>query len=300
MSADLLQAFRRKYANDDVYRLLAEERLALLESPPQQKPVPKSFRDCETCPEMVVVPAGEFLMGSPEDEPQRDADEGPQHKVSISRAIAVGKFEVTRDQFTAFLEDLAHDIGNRCTLWTGTSFIGKIGFGIRKPGFEQSGDHPATCISWRDAKAYVNWLTSRTGKPYRLLTEAEWEYAARAGQASAYTSGATLETARANFKNTSTIPVGQYVANAFGLHDVHGNVWEWTEDCHSSNYEGAPANGTATQGTPDCERTYRGGGWFNILKDMRFATRGVGGANTRVNIFGLRVARDIREPGAPM
>jgi formylglycine-generating enzyme required for sulfatase activity len=294
LRADLLQAFRRKYASDDVYRLLAEERLALLESSPQQKPLPKSFRDCETCPELVVVPAGEFLMGSPEDEPQRDVDEGPQHEVSINRAIAVGKFEVTRDQFNTFLQDTGHDMGNKCTLWTGTSFVGKTGFGVLKPGFGQTGDHPATCISWQDAKAYVIWLSGRTGNTYRLLTEAEWEYAARAGQSAAYQSGATLDPGRANFKNTSTVPVGLYAANAFGLHDVHGNVWEWTEDCHSNNYESAPADGSAVQRKPDCERTYRGGGWFNTLKDMRFSTRGVGGANTRVNIFGLRVARDMK------
>jgi formylglycine-generating enzyme required for sulfatase activity len=131
------------------------------------------FKECEKCPEMVVVPAGTFTMGSPSNEEGRRDDEGPQHTVTISPALGVGKFTVTVDQFADFVNNTGYDAGSRCLMsdWQTGSF--------RAPGFSQTGSHPAVCLSWSDAKAYVGWLSKKTGKAYRLLTEAEWEYATR-------------------------------------------------------------------------------------------------------------------------
>jgi formylglycine-generating enzyme required for sulfatase activity len=254
---------------------------------------PTSFRDCPDCPDMVIVPAGQFRMGSPNNEPHRENDEGPQHDVHFAQSFAVGKFEVTRQQFEAFLKVTAYDVGEACSLWTGTRFTPTPGRNLRSPGLDQTPDHPATCISWRDAKAYAMWLSKRTGFKYRLLSEAEWEYAARSGAETAFATGPILDAAQVNFNGTTTVPVGQFAANAFGLHDMQGNVWEWTEDCYAPNYANAPSDGSAYFSS-GCERTYRGGAWANTAKDMRFATRGTNAAEKRVNIFGLRVARELQ------
>jgi formylglycine-generating enzyme required for sulfatase activity len=256
-------------------------------------PSPTTFRDCPDCPDMVVVPAGQFRMGSPASEPDHEDDESPQHDVTIGKSFAVGKFEVTRSQYDAFLKATAYDQGNTCSIWTGTRYTPTLGNNVRNPGFAQTENHPATCVSWRDAKAYAKWLSKRTGFTYRLLTEAEWEYAARAGATTAFATGAILDAAQVNFNAHSTQPVGQYAANAFGLHDMQGNVWEWTEDCYVPNYAKASGDGSSFQQL-GCERTYRGGAWANMAKDLRFATRGTNDADKRVNIFGLRVARDVR------
>jgi formylglycine-generating enzyme required for sulfatase activity len=269
--------------------------LALLQSPLLQQPL--TFRDCAKCPEMIVVPAGDFVMGSPEDETDRDADEGPQHQVSIANSFAVGRYEVTVAQFQDFVTTTGHDIGNSCSEWNGKGFIVTAGGNFQNPGFgqgtEQTAEHPATCVSWRDAKAYVDWLSKRTHFNYRLLTEAEWEYAARAGSTSPYSTGESLDAKNVNMNGKGTRPVGQLPPNKFGLYDMQGNVWEWTEDCYAKTYSDAPVNGTAFV-APDCERTYRGGAWANVAKDVRFATRGVNADDKRVNIFGLRVARDSK------
>ena len=154
---------------------------------PSSAPAPgTTFRDCSECPEMVVVPAGEFIMGSPKDEEDRLSDEGPQHAVTIARPFAVGKFHVTVDQFAAFVADTGYDAGSEC--WTVEIGSGEFrrGRSWRNPGFVQAGSHPAVCISWEDAKAFVAWLSRKTGKGYRLLSEAEWEYVARAGTTTRY------------------------------------------------------------------------------------------------------------------
>jgi formylglycine-generating enzyme required for sulfatase activity len=254
---------------------------------------PQTFRDCPQCPDMVVVPAGNFTMGSPENEPNHEKDEGPQHNVTIPEAFAVGKFEITRAQYEDFITATGYDAGTTCSQWTGTGYAPTKGSTVLSPGFAQSTDHPATCVSWRDAKAFAKWLSKRSGFTYRLLTEAEWEYAARAGSRDPFATGQILDAASVNFNNSTTNPVGQHAANAFGLHDMQGNVWEWTEDCYAKSYADAPADGSAFV-TSDCERTYRGGAWANSAKDLRFATRGTNDADKRVNIFGIRVARDLR------
>jgi formylglycine-generating enzyme required for sulfatase activity len=280
-SATVLQAFRDKYHNDPVYRALAEERLAFLQKPPSSGA--QDFADCDDCPKMVVVPKGRFVMGSPGDEPGREKDEGPQRDVNIIRNFAVSKFEITFQQYNAFVQATGHDPGKSCLIFDGTRFKVRTGADFSNPGFVQTGRHPVTCVSWQDARAYAVWLSRKTGFKYRLLTEAEWEYAARAGVTSAFMAGDVLGPKDANFNSSATQPAGHFAANGFGLHDMQGNVWEWTEDCHFPDYFAAPG----------CERSYRGGAWANISRDVRFAARGTNRANMRVNIFGIRVARDL-------
>ena len=202
------------------------------------------FRDCPVCPEMVVLPAGEFMMGSPESEKGRNKDEGPQRKVAIRQPFAVGKFEVTFAQWDACVAE------GGCT---------------HKPGDESwgRGRRPVINVSWDDARQFAGWLAKKTGKPYRLLTEAEWEYAARgvtkASEPHApFSTGATINYKQANYDanfiygsgqqglyRQKTLDVGSLPRNAFGLHDMHGNVWEWVEDCYKDSYAGAPTDGTA-------------------------------------------------------
>lgn len=184
-----------------------------------------SLKDCEVCPEMVVIPAGSFMMGSPGSEAQRDSHEGPQHRVAIERPFAAGKYEVTFDEWDACVRE------NGCSYNPHDSGWGR-------------GRRPVIYVSWNDAKAYAEWLSRKTGGNYRLLTEAEWEYVARAGTTTVFSFGNAIAPQQANYYNKvadagspvaasrgQTVPVGSYPANAFGLHDVHGNAWEWTEDC---------------------------------------------------------------------
>jgi formylglycine-generating enzyme required for sulfatase activity len=280
-----------------------------------------SFKDCDGCPEMVVVPAGAFTMGSPENEQGRFADESPQHVVTVAQPFAVGKFEVTVDQFTEFVKETAYDAGGKClTLEEGKSAV-RDGRTWRDPGYPQTGSHPVACVNWSDTKAYLGWLAKKTGKQYRLLTEAEWEYAARAttspGSGSRYTFGdddsamcrygnVADKTARQTIPGAATwaiypcsdgyayaAPVGTFSANAFGLYDVHGNVWEWTEDCYNNSYNGAP-----TDGSPwiagDCDlRVVRGGMWGSSPANVRLARRLKHQSDERSQDTGFRVARAL-------
>jgi formylglycine-generating enzyme required for sulfatase activity len=283
-----------------------------------------SFKECQQCPEMVVVPSGSFTMGSPDSEKDRDWWESPQHIVIFSQPFAVGKFEVTVDQFTVFVTETGYDADSKCSTLEGYNVEERLGRSWRNPGYSQSGSHPAACLNWNDAKAYVTWLSSKTGKGYRLLTEAEWEYAARAKTAPgseprysfgdnenamcAYGNGLD-QTAKSTISAAEklpvfpcsdgyayTAPVGSFSANGFGLYDMHGNVQEWTEDCYNDGYRGASANGSAwTSG--DCSlRVLRGGSWFNIPRVLRSAARGGRPAGTRIVFFGIRVARTLITP----
>ena len=228
-----------------------------------------TFRDCATCPEMVVVPSGSFMMGSPADEPGRYDDEGPQHRVTISKPFAVGKHEVTVGQFAEYAHPHA-------------------------PRFEQSANHPVVGMSWVKAKAYTEWLSTKTGQNYRLLSEAEWEYVARAGTTTAYHFGAEISPSQANYENDGTVEVGSYPVNAFGLHDVHGNVCEWVEDCWHNNYNGAPSDGSAwTSNCDAARRVLRGGSWIYFPWDLRAANRGGFVARFYYNFIGFRIARTL-------
>jgi formylglycine-generating enzyme required for sulfatase activity len=276
---------------------------ATAQNPPpaaqEQTAKPNVFRDCESCPEMVVVPAGSFAMGSPKDEEGRFDNEGPQHEVKIPRPLAVGRLEVTVDQFAAFVKETGRDMGSTCDVWEKGKWSERPGRSWRDPGFAQSGTHPVACVSWDDAKAYVAWLSARTGKPYRLPSEAEWEYAARAGTTTRFHFGndekdfcrhgnGADRTAQKDVPGAKkwtvlacqdghayTAPTGSFATNGFGLHDMHGNLWEWTEDCWHDSYAGAPADGSAWTTGGDCKvRVLRGGSWGYPPRYLRTAVRG--------------------------
>ena len=242
------------------------------------------FQDCAECPEMVMVPAGDYWMGSPAGEAGRYEDEGPRHRVRIGEAFAVGKYEVTFEEWDA------------C--------VAEGGCGGYRPDDEGWGreDRPVVNVRWGDAKAYVSWLSGRTGKEYRLLSEGEWEYVARAGTETRYTWGDDEGNNRANcdgcgsrWDDRKTAPVGSFGANGFGLHDVHGNVWEWVEDCWHGNYEGAPTDGSAWTSGGNCGwRVLRGGSWFNGSRYLRSAVRSrYSTVNRDSDYVGFRIARTL-------
>ena len=246
------------------------------------------FRDCADCPEMVVIPAGSFMMGEPAGEPSRDFTEGPQHSVTIAKPFAAGKFEVTFREWDACLRD------GGCRGYRPDDRGLKDG---RQPIFE---------VSWQEAKVYIDWLSRKTGRNYRLLSESEWEYAARGGSTTAFSTGATINPTQANYSTSTsvagasaamsrgTVSVGSYPPNAFGLHDVHGNVFEWTEDCMKYDYNGAPADGSAWM-SGDCgQRVVRGGSWGGHPRQLRSAARASSNPTFRSVMgsdVGFRVAR---------
>jgi len=218
-----------------------------------------TFRDCPDCPEMVVIPAGSFLMGSPSGEKGRDDDEGPRHRRAIDK-FALAATEVTVGAFRRFVRETGHDASGGCYTWTGSEWEKQSGLSWRDPGFSQGADHPVACVSWEDAKAYIDWLNGKvSGDPYRLPSEAEWEYAARAGTTTPFAFGATISTRQANYDGNytygsgregvyrgKTVPVGDLdAANRWGLRHMHGNVYEWVEDCWHDSYSGAPSDGRA-------------------------------------------------------
>ena len=273
----------------------------------------KILRDCPNCPEMVVIPAGSFEMGSPDSEKGRDKDEGPVHQVSIA-SFALSKTEITRGQFAAFVKKTRYNTGDKCWTLQEGKYDSRSG-NWQNPGYPQDDKHPVTCINWEDAKAYAEWMSKKTGKKYRLPSEAEWEYAARghtrttrywgesAEEACGYANVAD-KTAQAQIKGTSawlvhncmdgfayTAPVGHFKANAFGLKDMLGNVWEWTEDSYHDNYKDAPTEGSAWQGD-GVKRVLRGGSWNNEPQNVRAAIRNGNKSVQRFSIFGFRLARE--------
>ena len=269
------------------------------------------FRDCPECPEMVVVPAGSFLMGSPDAEEGRDEYEGPLHRVTFAAPFAVGVYEVTVAEFGRFVDTTGHSTGNLCYVSTGHN-KGELrnGFGWRNPGFGQGGSHPAVCVSWEDAKSYVAWLSQIAGERYRLPSESEWEYAARAGTRTArwWGEGESGQCTHANGADANagyswvigcsdghsrTAPVGSLRMNAWGLHDVLGNAWEWTEDCWNASYRSAPSDGSAWE-HGDCNfRMFRGGSWNEVPRLLRSAFRNGSGPGLLSNDNGFRVARTL-------
>ena len=233
------------------------------------------FRDCPVCPELVVAPAGTFLMGAPEIETWSDDNERPQHRVTLSGALAVGRYEVTFDEWDACVA------AGGCA-WT----PGDEGWG--------RGRRPVINVSWEDAQAYLRWLSSETGHDYRLPSEAEWEYVARAGTTTPYHSGEALSCEQANYLacgHGGTVPVGQYAPNAFGLHDAHGNASEWVQDCWNENYAGAPSDGSAWMSGHCSGRVLRGSSWYFKLRHLRSANRGATTVAKRSSKVGFRVAR---------
>ena len=249
------------------------------------------FRDCAECPEMVVIPAGSFMMGSPAGEKGRISAEGPVHRVTIGDPLPVGRYEVTFAEWDA------------CSRGGGCSHVpNDKGWG--------RGNRPVINVSWNDARAYVGWLSKKTGKAYRLLSESEWEYAARAGTKTPFHYGRTISTGQANYNGNfaygsgrkgkyrgQTTPVGTFPSNRFGLHDVHGNVMEWVEDCWHGSYQGAPSDGSAWAQGGDCSRrVVRGGSWYSGPRNLRSAFRlrySRYSAGGRFDYVGFRVARTL-------
>ena len=263
----------------------------------------QTFRECaKNCPEMVVIPAGSFIMGSPETEKDRGENEGPQHKVTVKR-FAAGKYTVTFDEW------------QECVNLGDCPQVSDSGYG--------RGRRPVINVTWGEAKAYAAWLSKLTGKEYRLLTEAEWEYAARAGTTTPYSFSGTKsllceygnfadislrkESIVRNFDigtsdicddhNAMTAEVGSFKPNGFGLYDVHGNVWQWTADCYRRNYDGAPNDGTAVENFQLVKsRVVRGGSWHMRPPFLRSAQRGIDTPETRFRDIGFRLARTLLRP----
>ena len=254
----------------------------------------QAFQDCETCPVMVVIPAGGFEMGMAYGDAIQGDEESPTHPVRFSRSFALGEYEVTRGQFEAFVKDAGYDAGDSCFIWNGNTGVYDAGRNWRRPGFDQDDHDPVICVNWEDAQAYVAWLSHRTGKRYRLPSEAEWEYACRGGGQDTYCGGEDVDALGWYRQNSGshTHSVGQKQANGYGLYDMSGNVWEWTEDCYHGSYAGAPGDGSAwTEG--DCRRVLRGGSWFNEALDLRAVFRLDYSPGSRYFSFGFRVARTL-------
>ena len=275
------------------------------------------FRDCDSCPEMVVVRAGEFMMGSSKSEIDAGSaadNEGPQRKISIAQPLGVGRFEVTRDQFETFVRSSGYKVGDKCWSLEDNEPRERADRSFRNPGYPQDGVHPAVCVSWDDATAYVNWLSTTTGKSYRLLSEAQWEYAARAGMvgsdavagadACTFGNGADQTAREAKLPGnwtylacadgySHTAPVGSFKPNAFGLYDLMGNVWEWVEDCYSRNLTEIPADGGARTNSDCRERAVRGGAWSSPARMLRATVRAKAPAGARFDDVGFRVVRTL-------
>jgi formylglycine-generating enzyme required for sulfatase activity len=276
-----------------------------------------SFRECKNCPEMVVVPSGEFLMGSSKDDIDNGlaaANEAPQHKVKVAETFAIGRFEVTRDQYAAFVNETGYRGSGRCVTFEQNIPKERENRSFLMPGYVQGGNHPAVCVSWTDAQAYVAWLSRSTGKAYRLPSEAEYEYAARAGGTARYAfgddasdlcrfaNGADQSAKNAGLPQDAsympcndgyafTAPVGSRAPNAFALHDLIGNVWEWTADCYADDYSSAPSD-VAIRSLANCAmRTVRGGDWFSGPSSLRPAVRAKAGPDAHHDDIGFRVVR---------
>jgi formylglycine-generating enzyme required for sulfatase activity len=252
------------------------------------------FKDLAVGPEMVVVPAGSFIMGSPQSEEGRREDEGPQHKVTFAKPFAVGRFAVTFDEWDACVVD-----------------GGGNGYKPKDEGWSWGrGRRPVINVSWHDAKAYVAWLAKKTGKPYRLLSEAEWEYVARAGTNTPFWWGNSISTDQANYWGKATygngvvgkdrqraVTVNSFEPNPWGLYQVHGNVYEWSEDYYyDDGYSGAPTDGSVWTNGHRSRRVLRGGCWSSSPRGLRSASRGGFTPDVRNSGLGFRVGRTLVTP----
>jgi formylglycine-generating enzyme required for sulfatase activity len=300
----------------------------LIAAPLLAAAAPAEFRDCADCPAMATIPAGSGTLGSDAAERARagivplfgDREE-PRYRAAFARPFALGRTEITRAQYAAFSAATKHPEGDECGVHDPRtdSWHPRPGFNWRRPGFEQADDHPAVCISHADATAYAEWLAARTGKPYRLPSDAEWEYAARAGSTTPWTWGSAPEAGCgvANLLSAGTVaalgwpkslanrlvcaterrftvPVASYPANAWGLHDMIGNAFEWVADCNAPDNRDARPDGAA-RAAGDCARRYLKGGAFHTpLWLTRPAVRGAPlGRDVRMFAVGFRVARSL-------
>lgn len=290
-------------------------------STPAAWPDGARLRDCDDdtlCPWLRVLPVQPFTMGSPDSERGRFDNEGPAHPVALAERFALMETEVTRAQFARFVAASGWVVPQGCEVISadGTTFKNQPGASWLRPGFEQAGDHPVVCVSWNDAVAYAHWLSGQTRQTYRLPTEAEWEYAVRAGSDRRYSFGdderdlcrhanVADRTARERFPDATiadctdglvfTAAVRGRSANRFGLFDLHGNVWEWVADCWHDSYRNAPVDGRSWESncTDRDRRVVRGGGWVGIPESTRSAFRSDGAADGRSYYTGFRLARTL-------
>lgn len=279
------------------------------------KDVPRSgvFKDCaDICPEMVWIPPGQFMMGSTDAGPTNHPTEGPLHSVSISYSFAFSRYPITVREFRAFVSETGYDAGSQCITSHDGEFALHEGRNWSSPDFSQEDNNPAVCINWDDANAYAAWLSKKTGKSYRIPSEAEYEYANRAGTSTTYwwgndpgltceyANGADLDlkakrpkipAAECHDGFAYTSPVGRFRPNAFGLYDTTGNVWVWTLDCSTKTYDAAPSDG-APDYSGDCSmRMLRGGSWANGPSGLRSAIHDRNFPANRLYYDGIRVAR---------
>ena len=274
------------------------------------------IKDCSECPEMVVVPAGGFMMGSsarmqvfaniPGVFAESTAWEIPQRYVKVP-SFAAGRYAVTKGEFAEFVRSSGYRTEAEQRLGCGTEFKLDSNNNWRKVGFAQGDDHPVVCVNWNDAQAYIHWLNQVSGKNFRLLSEAEREYAARGGTQTAFWWGDSITTSQANYNGNysyngspkgqyrqATVPVNSFSANPFGLYNVHGNVLEWSQDCWHENYTGAPTDGSAwITGCSANDRVLRGGSWAHHPEDLRSALRNSVFPYFRDSRTGFRLARDL-------
>ncbi len=278
------------------------------------------LKDCPTCPELVVIPAGEFTMGAREiewkwwkrPEMRRYYDSQiPRHKVTL-KSFAIGRFEITLGQWREFAEATDRSGDGGCFYWTGTTAIAKKETSWRNPGYAQDDDHPVACLNWDDANDYTIWLSQKTGRKYRLPSEAEWEYAARSGHDTMHTWGEDWENNEACvYANISdigsggavfdcddgyarTAPVGSFPANDWGVFDMEGNIGEWVQDCYHPGYDGAPVDGSVWKGPERCgAKVRRANSWVSGPWDSRLADRLGNPRGIRLSYIGFRIARDL-------
>jgi formylglycine-generating enzyme len=286
------------------------------------------MRDCAHCPEMVVVPAGTAILGANATDPFRNSDEMPERSFAIREPFAVSKYEITRDQYEAFVRATKRAVHGDCltdrehrgnwVIHANTTF--------RDPGFVQTGVHPVACVSWDEAQAYVAWLNTQADGGYRLLTEVEWEYVARGGASQNLTYPWSDEQAEGcpfanGFDQTAmetytgmdtsgykvfdplscadgwlnTAPVGSLAPSKFGIYDMIGNVAEWVEDCYSSSHDGLSAAGVPppTSASQCSHRIVKGGSWGTLAHNLRTAERVQYPATHRDDSVGIRVAKTL-------
>ena len=272
----------------------------------------REFQECSDCPIMVGIPAGRFLMGSPANEAGRFDNEGPQHIVSV-RAFALGKFDVTSEQFRSFLEATGY-VPQPCNRMLNLGWRSPGGGLAYPPDEVEPRRWPAVCLDWRDAGAFIAWLNAKVkaahpelakrSGPYRLPSEAEWEYAARAGTTTARWWGDAIGAANANCNGCGSewddrvlSDVDSFKPNPFGLYGMLGNAWQWTADCWHKSYVGAPADGKAWTEKDCAKYVLRGGSWDNVPVFVRSAARSGspadGGEYDYSSLAGFRLARDL-------
>ena len=308
------EAYMRRYPSG-AFRELAENRVAELRDPPSP-PAGTAIRECPTCPELVMVPAGAFRMGSDRADAERSPNEQPARTVRIGQ-FAAGRHEVTVREYAAFVDATGWPTTDGCLGFDAgdSGNVNQPQASWRNPGFVQDAGAPVVCVSWGDAGAYAAWLSARTGARYRLPSEAEWEYAARAGTTTArywgddaagqcgYANGADRALRRRSGGGASvecadgatrTARAGSLAANRFGLHDTLGNASEWVADCWHGDYSGAPNDGAVRPGGGrSCLRVIRGGSWAAAPGDIRAAARDWDFAGLRSNRVGFRVVREV-------